>query len=290
MSDLNRIVKRNFKWAWIAIFLMLWFYPKTQSFFRKFAESNTFPLEVIAIACGVYALIYERDVHRKVDDINENVSTRYLPDWPKHGDPLIKLIQRLESGDELDIQVDSIGYLSFSSPKKFKEFLKQLKKAIDDGNTVRILTLDETTATVGNIEQFESNFPNLGNEIKAYVEEHTDKDPTRNPIRQTPFFRKRYTPEYVPEASDLKDFIELTMFVEDYYCNQLTTAGAQVATTSRPLYVEGPFFWLRHNGSEWKEMIFAYPPNQKTDAKGYAFRTYDSHLMEVFARQFNRDF
>ncbi len=64
-----------------------------------------------------------------VDDIASNVSTRYLPDWPEHAEYLTQLVSGVQEGDELVIQVDSIGYLAFSQPEQFNHYFDQLTAA-----------------------------------------------------------------------------------------------------------------------------------------------------------------
>jgi hypothetical protein len=261
-------------------------------------------LELIAIGSGGAALYYEIHVSREVAEINENVSTRYLPDWPEHGTYLIDLVHGVESGDELEIQTDTIGYLSFTHPDQFDKFFRELLGAakLSEGN-IRILTLDEKAARDAKNKQFnpgknDNKDDDLENLLKSNQPTKLDSYVDRHHalIDQTRFGQKyrggKYRSGYRPTKEDRDDFVDALMFVENDYCFQLTAVGVKVKTlsdTPAQELINGPFVWVRHKGRVWKEMIFAYPQFGGIQ-KGYAFRTRDGHLTEVFRGEFDEKF
>jgi hypothetical protein len=256
-------------------------------------------LELIAITSGGAALYYEIHVSGEVADINENVSTRYLPDWPEHGQYLIDLVHGVERGDELEIQTGYIGYLSFTHPDKFDNFFSELLGAAkrSEGN-IRILTLDEPATIVAINEQFgsgkEDDLDTLTSRYPARIEAYVEKHHVL--IDQTRFGQKyrggKYRSGYRSTKEDRADFVDALMFVENDYCFQLTAVGVTVRILYGPPakeLINGPFLWVSHKGQVWKEMIFAYPKFGGIQ-RGYAFKTRDGHLTEVFLGEFTRKF
>lgn len=243
--------------------------------------------EWFGCSLGVLALTYEWHLHRKMKEIENSISTSHLPDWPEHGDYLISLVRGLTKDDELEIQVDTIGYLSFTHPDEFDSLFKELLNAANRGTKIKILTVSEETAFYANKIQFREgaidDFTKLtSSKIEAYVKTHFEL------IQKTPFGLK-YHSGYKPTAADLDDFIMATMFIEDEYCYRLTTQGICVRTTPNDSFIHGPLLWLRHKNSVLKEMILACTPFGGTP-KGYAFMTRDTHLMEIYVNQFYRSF
>lgn len=271
-------------------------------------------LEIIGFFVGVAGLIaagitifYDHDIRRQVleeksyldtqekniANIVSNVSTGYLPDWPNYGKYLADLTSHTESGDKLEVQVDTLGYLSFSDPVSFDAYFNalieaQTKKKIK----IRILTLDETTALAAKIEQFgPGKDDDLAKIMKQFPERITAyADNHHNLIDHTRFGQKyragRYRSDSNLTPEDRNDFYDALMFVEDDYCLTLNQHGITINVTNDTTLIDGPFIWLRHN-RVLEEMILAYPRFGGL-IKGYAFRTRDSHLMEIYETQFER--
>lgn len=267
---------------------------------------------VLALAAGIVTIVEDRDIKEqvtiekanldqqqtKINNIVTSISTHSLPNWPEYGPDLAKVALALEDRDELVIQNDTFGYLSFTHPDDFRQFFNTLTDKVRDRQvTVRILTLNQATGRKGRKEQFdegkESEFLKLtSTQISQYVDENRDA------LSKTSFGRK-YHQGYVPNRSDYDSFLDALMFVEDDYCHQLMTVGkskVNVYVTSDESLINGPFFWLRHKSpapeikdknSGLEQMIFAYPRFGELH-QGYAFATRDDHLMELFLTQFTK--
>lgn len=241
-------------------------------------------LEIVAVIAGLVAVGQElylgKQFERQKTDLQEivaNVSTGYLPDWPEHGDKLEGLVSSSKSGDELAIRIDSIGYLSFTKPDRFNSyFTTLLKQAAPQDIRIQILTLDENATKDALDEQFgphqSDDFTSIKDElIQQYLSAHKDL------LGHTSFYGAG-RPSY-------ENFRDAVMFVDDDHCSKLKALGVEIYSTSDRSIMNGPFMWLKYSRQTMKEMIFAYPKFRAAKT-GYGFRTNDSHLMEIFLKDF----
>jgi hypothetical protein len=265
-------------------------------------------LAVVAIAAGVVSIVYERKVHHDVGNIAKNASTVYLPEWPEHTDDLTKLVSDFKSGDELLVDVE-IGYTHFSHPKQFHEYFDALKNAVklsSPKRPVKILMPDPATHIIEIQKQFawDENDPGKRDVLELWKEE--------------PWLFKEYCQEYaqydiggtavcsaassdaIPKpAIDPNDFYALLMYVESRLCSELLAMGNKVIirkVNDVSLKKRYRHLWIRHRESltgdrVMEGMILAYSRFYgPAKGKGYGWRTFDGHLIEVFWREFDEEF
>jgi hypothetical protein len=85
------------------------------------------------------------------------------------------------------------------------------------------------------------------------------------------------------------DFLKADMFIESRYCAQLVDKpkmAVNVAIRPDQKSHESVYYWIVRRNRIPKEMIFAYPRYIGV-GKGYAFRTLDPKLMDIFSADFD---
>lgn len=245
-------------------------------------------LEVVAIAAGVLAVRYEirleksfqdqeirleesfKDQKTRIQEIVESMSTRFLGVWPSHLEDLTALAGT--ANEEFIISVDTLGYGHFSNHKKFLEYFDEVERAAKRGASVKILLPPESMCEKSLELQFETvkeDQQALGKLLRDY---HT-----------------MYGNRLGPELKSFDDFLKSDLFIESLYCSELVdkaTMPVEASIRSDQNSHELVYYWIvRRNGIP-KEMIFAYPRFIGV-GKGYAFRTQDPKLMDIFSSDFN---
>ena len=98
-------------------------------------------LALVAIVFGVLGIIYakrqDREAHEqraKIENIVLSISTRYVGTFPDNLPHIRDLISRADKGDHVLIMMDFVGYGHYSSPKIYREYLREIKNAKRERN------------------------------------------------------------------------------------------------------------------------------------------------------------
>lgn len=235
-------------------------------------------LAIVAITAGGVALHYERKLDRKferqrekIQQIVESVTTRHVGDWPKHLKQITALVKGAQPGDELLVMVDSPGYGCLSADKDFGPYLDSLRDAAKKSVTVKMLFHGEKVA--------------LDDLERQYKQEQWDLNALTSLLQPYQnLYRKWDYPSLESFVKLYEDFLTAVLFTESIFCASLTHVDEPVEVRRRPIGLpnENCFYWLVRN----REMIFAYSLFEGAGS-GYAFRTSDTRLMEIFASDFD---
>lgn len=262
-------------------------------------------LALVAILAGGMAVWLELKVHHDVSNISENASTVYLPEWPEHTGDLTALVSHFQSGDELAISSD-VGYTHFTHPDQFKEYFQALRRAANLSSPERPLKMlvpDHDTNLVALNKQFikdkddpadKRDFNWLWKNEPGIFTTYCAKYPEYQ-IDRTLFCRAVSRHQAVV---DPRIFFDVVMYVEDSLSSELLVTGKVKIRTihDESLKKRSPYLWIRHRQS-WagdrvmEGMIFAYSRFfGPAKGKGYGWRTYDGHLIEIHWREFMDEF
>ncbi len=236
-----------------------------------------------------------------ITEIHDNVTTQSVDNWPQHTDELAKLVFAFKPGDELVIDA-IIGYTHFTESKTFKEqYFKQLYTLVTDSQmhgTVRMLVPDYDTQHINLLKQFNGQrltelWQKNPTQFKTYCEIYGSW------IGQTRFCQNAIDTKGPPQT---EEFVTSVMFVENQLCDQLISASTGVKLDVRTIRdpdrtstTSSHSMWLLYapvqgdpaNGM--KRMIFAFPQFDLAE-KGYAWKTQDRRLMEMFLAEFDAQF
>lgn len=214
-------------------------------------------------------------------------NVRYLPEWPSHVDELSAFLRGFSPGDQLVIDAD-VGYAHFSQPTSFMQYFDSVLGALErvgpnGGIVLRMLVSDEDTNLNGIRAQFDPGRPDdfmlirerHPERLKAYCWAYSPL------IGKTPLCLKS-----IPEYQDFQDAV---LYVENALCMQLVNTGRVRVVKTNDSKLRSRFLWIKYRNNAMLEMIFAYP-NFYGPERGYAWKTQDGHLIEVFLKEFNASF
>lgn len=239
-------------------------------------------LAIIAIIAGLVAVLYELKLdsnferqRAEIQKIVESVNTRHVGDWPNHLKEITALIQDAQAGDELIVMVDSPGYGCLSAAADFKPYLSSLTEAASKPVAVKIIFHGESVALADLKKQYEKE-KNNPQDLKELLVPYHD------------LYRNWNNASVESSVKSYENFLTAVLYTESIFCAVLTNAAKPVEVRMRPsnLPNEYCFYWLIRRKEGLKKMIFAYSVFEGAGS-GYAFRTSDPKLIEIFARDFD---
>jgi hypothetical protein len=235
-------------------------------------------LALIGIIAGVIAIYYERNLDKGFDNIQEIVvsaSTRFLGVWPGHLEQIAELVRTSNligtSEDEFIASVDTFGYGHVSGYSGFRKYFAEIEEAAKKRSvTVKIL-----------VDPADAAERSINDQLKEMADDEFAKFKGA--------FQGSYGTLIKTKLESREALTKADLEVQNRYCSQLvdvaTERFVQVGTRKEAQENKGVFFWMVRRKGIPREAIFAYPRFGGT-GKGYAFRTMDPKLMDIFSSDF----
>jgi hypothetical protein len=213
-------------------------------------------LAIVAIGFALIQFIDARVAHKRMEQLVESMSTRFVGLFPKNFTEVVNVVH--SANRELLIMTDFVTYGSYSAPHTFGSFLHELTERSKEGVTVRILRYSDRLCRQFVVEQFpEAGYGEIRKDIRfvQYSKAHNLDTATH----------AQFIDRLIADQSATEAFL-------------LDTHAIEIRTLDK----EPPLFlWLE----DQEDAVFAFKyPGSPT--RGFSFRTRDGSLINNFTQLF----
>jgi hypothetical protein len=218
---------------------------------------------VLAVVAIIFAVVQFLDSRRQLDSIMgvaKHIQTQYVGSFPDNMDEIMKVVQNVSDGGDLDIMTDFAGYGLYSRNALYQQYLAALHAALNTKNAhERILVYSKALAQAALEKQF--------TEAK-YAEE------ARGQFRH--FFDHR-----PPVPTSRSEFVSRLLDELNHSVEEMCHDGIpvrRVPQSHKYLF----FLWANHR----PQGLFAFR-NESETYRELSFSTVDPSLIDVFQLLFN---